>query len=221
LTAPRRGTALRRFGPYVAAVAIAVAAVAGLMWRPTPIAPTHRADYVVLAGAAGLRWDDIDPVGTPTLWELASNHAIAALSVRSAHRPTCPADGWLTLGAGNFALWDTAAAEDRCPPVNPRLTSPDGIGAKLVDLTTVNGHNRDLYGAQPGALAEAVRCTAAVGPGARPNIGMVGPCRDNSSRRSYQTDNSHSCTDRFWETRKKGACSDHDRPEHESDPVGR
>jgi hypothetical protein len=58
---------------------------------------------VVITGSAGLRWDDVNPTDTPTLWALAGKDSIAALSVRSGHIPTCPSDGWLTLGAGNFA----------------------------------------------------------------------------------------------------------------------
>jgi len=40
-------------------------------------------------------------IDTPTLWRLAQQGSIGALSVGSAHQPTCPGDGWLTLGAGN------------------------------------------------------------------------------------------------------------------------
>ena len=55
----------------------------------------------------------------------------------------------------------------RCPPLAAPLTRPDSIGAALPDQAVVVQKNKDLpYGAQPGALAEAVRCTAAVGPGA-------------------------------------------------------
>ena len=72
------------------------------MSRPATGAPTEHADYVVVAGAAGLRWDDVNAVDTPTLWRLAQQGSIGALSVRSAAAPTCPSDGWLTLGAGNL-----------------------------------------------------------------------------------------------------------------------
>jgi hypothetical protein len=158
----------RRFGPYLAAAAVAVAAIAGLMWRPSPVATTHRADYVVIAGAAGLRWDDINPTDTPTLWALAEKDSIAALSVRSARTPTCPADGWLTLGAGNYARRNSTPIETVCPTMHPALSSPDGIGAAIAanEQDHIIGDNRQLpYGAQPGALAETVRCTVAVGIG--------------------------------------------------------
>ena len=43
--------------------------------------------------------------GTPTLWQEASRGSVGWLSVKSAHLTTCPSDGWLTLGAGNYAAW--------------------------------------------------------------------------------------------------------------------
>ena len=52
---------LRRFGPSVAAVAVTIAAIAGLIWRPHTVSSAHRASYVIIAGAPGLRWDDVNP----------------------------------------------------------------------------------------------------------------------------------------------------------------
>ncbi len=159
---------LRRLTPYLIAAAVALTSTLGLVSRPATGAPNQHADYVIIAGAAGLRWDDVNPVDTPTLWRLAERGAIGALSVGSARTPTCPDDGWLTLGAGNFAVRTTERVEDFCPPSTVNIQTPDGIGANLPDQETdVAAANRALsYGAQPGALAEAVRCTAAVGPGA-------------------------------------------------------
>ncbi|TMM34722.1 MAG: hypothetical protein E6F99_21715 [Actinobacteria bacterium] len=160
---------LRRLTPYLIAAAVALTSTLGFVSRPATGAPGEHADYVIIAGAAGLRWDDVNAVDTPTLWQLAQNGAVGALSVTSAHTPTCPVDGWLSLGAGNFALWsDDEVVNPDCPTKTPDIRSPDGIGAFLPDVDPkVNGVNdRQAYGAQPGALAEAVRCTAAVGPGA-------------------------------------------------------
>jgi hypothetical protein len=162
-----RDPRLRRAGPYLVAVLIAIASVFGLVARPASSEPAQHADYVVIAGAAGLRWDDVNAVDTPTMWRLAQRGSIGALSVRSAHSPTCPVDGWLTLGAGNLARTERHAAVP-CQPMNVEVQSPDGIGGNLGKLQQeVVGYNRALgYGAQPGALAEAVRCTVAVGQGA-------------------------------------------------------
>jgi hypothetical protein len=161
-------TGRRRLLPYLLVLLAIAGSVAALAVRPATRAPQDTADYVVVAGAAGLRWDDIDPQRTPTLWRTASRSSIGWLSVRSAHRTTCPADGWLTLGAGNYAAWDTARISGECPPVAPPLQRPDALGANLPTMPRVVRANQDRqpYGAVPGALAESVRCTVAVGPGA-------------------------------------------------------
>src|SRR5256714_2931818 len=158
---------LRRLTPYLIAAAVALTSTLGFVSGAATGAPAEHADYVIIAGAAGLRWDDVNPVDTPTMWQLAQNGAVGALSVTSAHTPTCPADGWLTLGAGNYALRSDARVDQDCP-VLPDIRSPDGIGAFLPDQDPkINGLNDGQpYGTQPGALAESVRCTAAVGPGA-------------------------------------------------------
>ena len=162
----------RRATPYLVALAAAAASTVALSPRPATGAPEHTVDYVVVAGVAGLRWDDVTPQGTPTLWQLAQQGAIGALSVRSAHEPTCPADGWATLGAGNYAQLTTVAlVQGACPPVGIEISTPDGIGANLPAFKQEEAgpvtRNRDLrWGAQLGALAETTRCTTAVGPGA-------------------------------------------------------
>nr|WP_229076047.1 hypothetical protein [Actinoplanes sp. DH11] len=142
--------------------------LAGLSIRPEEEVRRGVADYVVVAAAPGLRWEDLDPQRTPALWQEATAGSVGWLTVRSAHSVTCPADGWLTLGAGNYAAWDTRSVSGRCPPAEPKLTRPDGIGANVDDQRTVVRNNQDRmpYGTTPGALAESVRCTYAVGPGA-------------------------------------------------------
>jgi hypothetical protein len=162
---PRAG---RRWLPPLLVVLAAVASLAGLAVRPDAGAPQQTVDYVIVAGAAGLRWDDLDPVRTPALWREASRGSIGWLSVRSAHRTTCPTDGWLTLGAGNYAAWQTDRVTGDCPLSTPELTRPDGIGANLTGQPAKVRQNQDVlpYGAMPGALAESVRCSVAVGPGA-------------------------------------------------------
>jgi hypothetical protein len=135
--------------------------------RPAAGPATQPVDYVILAGAAGLRWDDLDPQRTPALWQQASRGSVGWLSVRSGRRTTCPADGWLTLGAGNYAAWDTRTVREACPPAAPDLTQPDALGANIGQQRSLVRTNERLpYGAVPGALAESVRCTVAVGTGA-------------------------------------------------------
>lgn len=159
----------RRWVPYALVVLAAVASLAGLAVRPEAATKAPGVDYVIVAGAPGLRWDDLDPQRTPTLWGEASAGSIGWLSVRSAARTTCPGDGWLTLGAGNYAAYGSGRRiTGACPALAPELTQPDGIGANLTRQPAFVRENQDRlpYGAVPGALAESVRCSVAVGPGA-------------------------------------------------------
>ncbi|MEW2445391.1 hypothetical protein [Micromonospora marina] len=159
---------LRRLTPVLLTLVVVVLGITALSARPDDGATRPNADFVVLVGAAGLRWDDVDPENTPTLWRMAEQGAIGSLSVRSAHRPTCPVDGWLTLGAGNFAAWPGARPGGGCPASGVTVERPDGIGANLPDQPSAVAHNQEQlsWGATPGALAESVRCSVAVGPGA-------------------------------------------------------
>ncbi len=159
---------LRRIAPALLTVLVVALGVTALAARPPQGAPQRTADFVVLAGIAGLRWEDVDPQRTPTLWRMAQDGSIGSLSVRSAHRPTCPVDGWLTLGAGSFAAWNGSRAADGCPAAAVTVEQPDGIGANLPDQESVVQYNQQRlpWGAMPGSLSESVRCSVAVGPGA-------------------------------------------------------
>ncbi|MEU8243306.1 hypothetical protein AB0C07_34045 [Actinoplanes missouriensis] len=158
----------RAWLPHLLVALVAVTSLAGLSIRPAEQSSRGSADYVVVAAAPGLRWEDLDPQRTPALWAEATRGAVGWLTVRSAHDVTCPADGWLTLGAGNYAAWDTREVTGRCAVAAPELNRPDAIGANVADQRTVVRNNQDRmpYGTTPGALAESVRCTYAVGPGA-------------------------------------------------------
>src|SRR5690606_24057878 len=163
----RRWPAPRRLVPHLLITAVAAATVAGLAVRPDFAVPEGTASHVVIAGVVGLRWDDVDPAVTPNLWRLAERGAIGALAVRSAHRPTCPADGWLTLGAGNWAGHPAPRQGGTCPPVNITIEPSGAGGAHLPEQEEVVRDNRWRlpYGAVPGALAGAVECTTAIGEG--------------------------------------------------------
>jgi len=158
---------IRRLPAYVLVV---FCLVGGFAARPATAEPTRTADYVVLVGVPGLRWEDVSETGTPHLWQLAERGSIGSLSVRSALKPTCPVDGWLTLGAGNYAGWRRPApVTGACPPMTVDVRRPDTIGAFLPELDSqaVQYNQQTLtWGAVPGALPESVRCTVAVGPGA-------------------------------------------------------
>ncbi|MFU8875911.1 hypothetical protein [Micromonospora sp. SL4-19] len=159
---------LRRLTPVLLTLVVVALGITALAARPDNGNPGRSADFVVMVGVAGLRWDDVDPATTPTLWRMAETGSIGSLSVRSAHRPTCPVDGWLTLGAGNFAGWNGSRLPGGCPAAQVAVEQPDGIGANLPDQESVVAYNQDKqsWGATPGALSESVRCSVAVGPGA-------------------------------------------------------
>ena len=159
---------LRRLTPVLLTLVVVALGITALAARPDNDTPGRSADFVVLAGVPGLRWDDVDPQTTPTLWRMAEQGSIGSLSARSAHRPTCPVDGWLTLGAGNFAAWNGSRQQDGCPPAGVTVEQPDGIGANLPDQESVVQYNQERlsWGAMPGSLSESVRCSVAVGPGA-------------------------------------------------------
>ncbi|QOC92521.1 hypothetical protein [Micromonospora craniellae] len=159
---------LRRIAPILLTLVVVALGVTVLAARPESPPPRQSADYVVLVGVAGLRWEDVDPQRTPTLWRMAQDGSIGSLSVRSVYRPTCPVDGWLTLGAGGFAAWSGGPPDGQCPPVDVTVDQPDGIGANLPQQESVVLRNQERlpWGTVPGALSESVRCSVAVGPGA-------------------------------------------------------
>jgi hypothetical protein len=154
--------------PYLLALGVALVAILALVPRPHADAVRVPVSHVVLAGAPGLRWDDVSPVETPTLWALAQGGSVGALTVRSARTPTCPVDGWLTLGAGNYTRGPDEPVDGACPLEYPRIEETVG-GARLppAEHTAITSENADVDNdTELGALSESARCTAAVGPGA-------------------------------------------------------
>lgn len=158
----------RRLLPALVTAAVVVVGLVVLLLRPGVDTPQHSADHVIVVGVAGLHWEDVDPDNTPTLWKLAEQGSIGSLTPRSARQPTCPLDGWLTLGAGNYAAWENGLASDSCDLVDVVIEEADDIGAYLPEQQSAVLYNKEKlsWGAVPGALAESVRCTVAVGPGA-------------------------------------------------------
>lgn len=157
-----------RLVPYLAFVAVAVATVAGLVVRPGVDGTDPTADRVIVAGAVGLRWEDVDPGRTPHLWRLVGSGAVGSLSVRPAHRPSCAVDGWLTLGAGSWAAGTLESPESPCSPEEVTIETTDARGAHLPAQGQLVRYNQGQppWRAVPGALAGSVDCTVAVGAGA-------------------------------------------------------
>lgn len=149
------GTVPRLLAP----VALAVLALLSLA---APASAADREPPLVVLGTAGLRWEDLDPAATPTLWALATEGASASLVTRSVRTASCAADGWLALGAGNRAA-DTLATGCR------ELEEPvDGTVRHWEEYRAAR--DAQSYGSRLGLLGDLVRehglDSLAVGPGA-------------------------------------------------------
>jgi hypothetical protein len=134
--------------------------------------PNVRADYVIVVGVPGLRWEDLSQRRTPTLWRLAEQGSIGSMSVRSAVTPTCPADGWTTLSAGNYAHRSQSANPPKvtadCPKPDEIVTPKADQGAALPpdeQRLIIFNNAKGPWGAVPSALPNSVRCTGAIGVG--------------------------------------------------------
>jgi len=120
--------------------------------------------HVVVVGISGLRWSDVSPSATPTLWRLAGQGSVGSLVDYAVLPLTCPADAWLTLNAGARAQSDhTNAACGAFPAVNPA-----GAGAVVPAMGSLEAYNNQFHNNPSwGLLAEQVPgCSTAVGPGA-------------------------------------------------------
>lgn len=140
---------------------------------PAAVADEHgpRSGRVLVVGVPGLRWSDVGPA-TPTLRQLLGEGATGALSVKAVPAVSCPADGWLTLGAGNRAL---AVGTPREPCGTALPTSFDEQLAANAEQS---------QGAELGALATALDgCIDAEGAGPQlaaagaPATGSAEDCR--------------------------------------------
>lgn len=130
---------------------------------------------VVLLGAAGLMWEDVDAARTPALHDLTTRGALGSTAVRSLRTSTCPADGWLSLSAATRAVDEDLRADapgvELLPFGDCRALSDPGADGRVPAwdaFTSVEA--RGSYGAVPGTVGDALavhgRTTAALGPGA-------------------------------------------------------
>ena len=149
---------------------VAFALPAALLPVPPVAAQSDGTDQpVVLIGAPGLRWEDVDQKTTPALWELAGESGLASTSIRATMRWTCPVAGWLTIGAGQRALDGPTQSPAVCgQPPQPRQAAGDSEIPGFDRLRARNAAGR--YSADLGLLGDAVAqaggCITAVGPGA-------------------------------------------------------
>ncbi|MCW2676362.1 MAG: Conserved rane protein of unknown function [Modestobacter sp.] len=192
-------TGVRRLACLLLSV-LAVLALGGPAAAADGATTDWRAARVLVVGVPGLVWTDLGPVRTPHLWGLAQDGAIGALSVRAAQPTTCVLDGWSTLGAGNRARYPGPARPIPPVPVDTGTTGDGTTGtapAPVMDaslsycgveeqvasiglhdppatLAQVAGDEGTVrFGAEPGALGDAVGCATVVGRGA--SLAAAGP----------------------------------------------
>ena len=162
----RRGLLWGLLGGLLAVLAALAAANPAAARAPAAAPPRH----VVIVGLSGLRWSDVSPTATPTLWQLAGQGSVGSLVDFAVLPLTCPADGWLTLNAGARVQTDhTDAGCGTFPAVHP-----DGAGATVPALPGLISYNQRFHNDPSwGLLGRAAGCATAVGPGAA--LALAGP----------------------------------------------
>jgi hypothetical protein len=151
----------------LAALLAAGAAFTAALTAATPAAARTPATapprHVVIVGLSGLRWSDLSPTATPTLWRLAGQGSVGSLVDYAVLPLTCPADGWLTLNSGARAQTDHTDAGCRTFPA----VHPSNAGATVPALPALIGYNQRFHNDPDwGLLGRAPGCATAVGPGA-------------------------------------------------------
>ena len=143
----------------LAAVSTVWAASPARAATPAPAPARH----VVVVGLSGLRWSEVSPAATPALWRLAAQGSVGSLVDYAVLPLTCPADGWLTLGAGARAQSEHTNAA--CGGF-PAVVAAHG-GAEVPGLGALESYNQRFHDNPDwGLLAGAAGCATAVGPGA-------------------------------------------------------
>ena len=153
---------MRAWAVARAAVLVAVGAV---VLAPAALATTPSGDVaptpVVVVGAPGLAWSDLDRDDLPALRSLIEEGALGSLTVRAVRSRACAVDGWLTLSSGRRAADLAGECRVPAPPVDGVVPGWSGY---------VTAAASDGYGARPGTLGAAVAssgaCVETVGAGA-------------------------------------------------------
>ena len=148
----------------LAVLALGVGAAFSASTASAQTTATTPVRHVVVVGISGLRWSDVSPSVTPTLWRLAGQGSVGSLVDYAVLPLTCPADAWLTLNAGARAQSDhTNAACGAFPAVTPA-----GSGAVVPAMGSLEAYNNQFHNSPDwGLLAKGVPgCATAVGPGA-------------------------------------------------------
>ena len=173
------GAAAAVAGMAAAAAGPAGAAAAAVLGPGPAAAQAVRAStpvsrHVVIVGISGLRWTDISASATPALWRVAGRGSVGSLVDYAVLPRTCPADGWLTLNAGNRAqVPHTESAP--CPAMPAVTVTGTGTGAhaapaRVPAMPSLISYNKRFHNSPHwGLLASAAGaggCATAAGPGA-------------------------------------------------------
>ncbi|MDR3360791.1 MAG: hypothetical protein LBO20_09155, partial [Bifidobacteriaceae bacterium] len=109
----------------LAALGLAGPLAAPAMGASQAPAASGPAGPVVLIGVSALAWDDLSGLTTPRLWAaLERGGAAAAVVARSTRVGSCPAEGWLALGAGAVVAEAPADAISDLRTVDPAECAP-------------------------------------------------------------------------------------------------
>jgi hypothetical protein len=160
-------TRARTLAAILLAAFAALALLAAL--PPAPAAGAQQEGRALLVGVTGLAWDDVSATTTPQLWRLSGRATVGSVSVRTVRPQTCPADGWLTIGAGRRSI-AYRASPDACVPMATPRRAGAGSDVRIPGWAATVAYNGDTgYDPQLGLLGETARrdgaCTTAIGPG--------------------------------------------------------
>src|SRR5262245_22302644 len=128
---------------------------------------------VVIVGVPGLDWPDVTSSGAPRLGALAKTSDVGLLASRGATTTACPRDGWVTLGAGNRAVYRTT---DNC---REQLQPPPTTDTEQV----IDANDEYAFGTVPGLLGQKVTCVRTYG--AEAELATVGADDVRSTRTGF------------------------------------
>ncbi len=148
------------------------AAAAGDVTDGTGTAVAPHGAPVVVVGTSGVRWQDVDPVATPTLWSMVRDGAAVAGVAPGVTgvNGRCLSGGWLSISTGRAPITRGVVDEEwRCLPWS---VVPEATAGASVDgwSTLAQEQSRSEFDPRLGVLAESLDgagvCATAVGPGA-------------------------------------------------------
>src|SRR5215469_7960840 len=162
---------VKRTGPSMVALALAglaaMLATGTVSWAKSATARGP----VIIIGVPGLRWTDVSPAATPSIWRLAEAGSVGSLAATSINIGACPGDGWLTLNSGTRAT-SNPTASPRCPRL-PSVRTARSYAvlpgpATIPAMTGIVATNRQFrYQPYWGVLSGVTAgCATAIGPGA-------------------------------------------------------